>query len=184
MKRSLVWSSWDGTGMQHAHVTDTTDGVLIDGIVLGIVNGEPFRADYWVLLDRTWRTRRVLVQGADRSLDLSSDGQGRWGREDGTHVAEIAGAVDVDFSVSPMTATIPIRRLALAPGASAETKAVHVTVPGLHVSATKHRFHCLAQDAKGGRFRHENLVTGTSAELAVDADFYVADYPEKFRRIV
>jgi hypothetical protein len=124
-----------------------------------------------------------LVQGTERSLDLSSDGQGRWGREDGTHIGEVAGALDVDLAVSPITTTIPMHRLALSPGASADTKAVLVSVPSLHVTLSRHRYTCIANDGQRARYRDENLVTGKIAELTLDAHMFVVDYPDAFRRI-
>ena len=96
--------------------------------------------------------------------------------------------MDIDFAATPFTNTLPIRRLGLQPGESAEVAVVYIDAPSLEVTPVRQRYTCLASDADGGRYRFEALPyaalpDGFMAELSVDADGLVRDYPPLFRRV-
>ncbi len=62
---------------------------------------------------------------------------------------------------------------------------VYLEVPQLHLEITEQRYTCLETTTFGGRYRFESLVNGVShftAELPVDGDGLVIDYPELFKR--
>ena len=75
------------------------DGVVADGIVIGVTEGRPFRVAYEVRCDVGWRVRavRVGVPGSELpGVDLRFDGQGNWTTPDGQAVSElIAGCNDI-----------------------------------------------------------------------------------------
>jgi hypothetical protein len=185
MRRTLVWSTWDQRGLQHANIVDTADGVLVDGVILGMHRERPYRSEYWIQLDTDWRVRRLIVQahGTDRTLDLRSDGQGRWGGEDGTPILPLAGCIDVDLSATPITNSLPVRRLALSARASAELLVAYVAIPDLEIHATRQRYTCLGPADGRILYRYESLGSGYSTNLAFDDDGAIADYPGTFRRI-
>ena len=72
-----------------------------------------------------------------------------------------------------------IGRLKLPIGRSAEIKAAYITVPELELSPAPQRYTRLAAD----RYRYEGLGTGFAAEIAIDADGLVLDYPGVFERV-
>ena len=73
-----------------------------------------------------------------------------------------------------------MRRLGLAPGASAETTAAWVKVPELTVEPLRQRYTRLPE---GDRWRYEALTLGFSTEFAVDEHGLVLDYPGLARRL-
>jgi hypothetical protein len=58
---------------------------------------------------------------------------------------------------------------------------VYVTVPGLRPEPDHQRYVCLGVDVGGGLYRYESA--GFAADLSVDADGLVLDYPGLFRRV-
>jgi hypothetical protein len=156
-----------------------------DGIVLGVENGAAFRLHYKVRCDSRWRVRRVEINFVDgrQGLSLSADGEGRWFDASGAAVPALDGCVDVDITATPLTNTLPIRRLALKQGESADIEVAYITIPELRVTPDDQRYTCLKTDAAGGRYRFEQLSSGFTAILQVDADGLVEDYPELFRRV-
>lgn len=89
----------------------------------------------------------------------------------------------MDISVTPFTNTIPIRRLALGPRESTDLAVSYVDVFGMRVKRARQRYTCLEHGTEGGKFRYEALESGFVADLRVDADRLVFDYPEAFRRV-
>jgi hypothetical protein len=90
--------------------------------------------------------------------------------------------VDVDISVTPFTNTLPIRRLGLAPGESAEISVAYVEGTELQAWPEPQRYTCLEKHSRGGLYRFLSLEGGFTADLPVDAECLVADYPGLFRR--
>ena len=95
---------------------------------------------------------------------------------------ELDGCIDVDISATPFTNTLPIRRLGLEPGESEELAVTYVRVPELLVGAERQRYSCLEAQANGELYRFEALPSGFTAELPIDAEGLVIDYPGLFRR--
>ena len=125
-------------------------------------------------------TRRVeldLDGGAVRRV-LVADGAGHWRWEGGPELAEVAGALDVDLTVTPATNTLPIRRLAgLDVGRAADLRMAWVQFPELSVIPSAQRYERLAAD----RWRFS--TAGFEAELLVDPDGLVLDYGGLFRSL-
>jgi hypothetical protein len=119
----------------------------------------------------------------EQMIRLESDGLGNWANEWGHSAPELKGCFDVDITATPFTNTLPIRRLRLAPGQSAEIKVVYITIPEMQVRVEPQEYTCLETSSAGGRFRFESLSDGFTAVITVDADGLVQDYPGLFKRV-
>ncbi len=189
MERHVMWSPWTGPGLEHLYITQNNGQVVADGLILGVKGQEPFRVRYEIHCDLQWGVRMVHVSLLSRSpqtLSLSTDGKGTWTTATGDELPSLRGCLDVDISATPFTNTLPIRRLALRPGQSATLSMVYIAVPQMHVAAVEQRYTCLEMTADRGRYRYESLkqgVSGFTAELPVDGDGLVVDYPGLARRV-
>jgi hypothetical protein len=171
--------------LEHLRLTADGGGIAADGVLVGLREGRPLRARYEVRCDGGWRVRSVRVAMLDPEpfVDLVSDGEGNWRTAGGEAVPELAGYIDVDISATPFTNTLPINRLGLAPGESADTSVVYVGVDEIRVWTEPQRYTCLDRRIDGSLYRFEALDSGFEAELPVDADGLVRDYPGLFRRV-
>jgi hypothetical protein len=165
--------------------------ISADGAIIAISAGGVFRASYQIVSDAAWRVRDVWIMAshpAAIALDLHADDDGHWSNTSGEALPALDGCRDVDFAATPFTNTLPIRRLGLQPGESAEVAVAYIDAPSLEVTTVRQRYTCHASGADGGRYRFEALPyaalpDGFSAELSVDADGLVLDYPPLFRRM-
>lgn len=178
MRRLLRWAALVSPGTEEL-VLHTEDGVIsADSVVEGGRAGESVRVSYHLELDPAWQVRRVAVQDRDGRVDLLREPDGTWRDGNGVTLPALAGCTDVDISVTPFTNTLPIRRLQLAAGESAEIRVVYIQSPGLNVRPVRQQYTNLGD----GRYRYEALETGFAAVLTVDADGLVIEYPGLFRR--
>lgn len=190
--RDIYWRPAGEVGLEQLHLRPESEGgARALGFILRKLGERHVRCRYELVVDAAWRTRRlsIAVTGPDESdarrLLLEGDGAGNW-RSGEAARPELAGCLDVDLQASPFTNTLPIRRLGLEAGAAAPVRAVYVAFPGLDVQAAEQRYTCLAPlGANGGRYRYDDAgpFSGFTAELAVDADGLVLDYPELFERV-
>ena len=189
MERHVMWSPWAEPGLEHLHLLQQQESIVADGLILGVQEQAPFRVRYQIHCDLHWRLRAIhlsMLSGPSQSLHLLTDGEGFWTTEDGLPIPSLKGCLDVDISATPFTNTLPIRRLTLQPGSSATLSMVYIVVPQMRAQATEQRYTCLEVTPSGGRYRYESLTNGVSsftAELPVDRDGLVLDYPGLFRRV-
>jgi hypothetical protein len=180
--RTVRWSAWEGceAGLEHADLRPADGGVDISGVVIGS-NGEArFGLSYRLRLDSSWRTREARLRTTSgQALRLESNGQGSW-TENGRSRPDLQGCIDIDIQATPLTNTLPIRRLQWQAGESVAIRLCYVDVPDLTASAQDQRYTALEP---GALYRFESLDTGFTADLPVDEDGLVLDYPGLFRRL-
>jgi len=182
----VMWSAWEGPGVGQLRLAVRERSVIADGLVLGVREGRPFRIAYEVHCDASWRVRyvRVGVPGEPPKVELLSDGRGNWAGLEGRAVSYLDGCEYVDISETPFTNTLPIRRLDLAPGESAEICVAYFDATELQPWPEPQRYACLKKDSDCGLYRFVSLDGGFTADLPVDADGLVLDYPGLFRRVL
>jgi hypothetical protein len=192
----LIWEGTDEWRAEAAHVQPEEDRFGATGVQLG-VGPVPYRLDYELETTATWVTRVLHVtasgEGWRRSLRLARDGQGRWtstatsdGQVDlpvpGCAAGTVDGALDCDLGLSPLTNAMPILRHQLhqSPGA-VECAMAWVSVPDLAVHRSVQHYQHLRTEPDGAVVR---FTSGDfTAELVVDTDGFVVDYPDLARRI-
>ena len=186
--RHLYWLPEGEAGCEQLALTLEPDSVRALGLVLRGGEDGHFRCRYELEAAHDWRFRTLTISvatpetGAPRRLDLARDADGGW-QVDGETAAELEGCDEVDIQVTPFTNSLPIRRLGLGKDESAELRVAYVPLPGLAPYAMAQRYTCLEPlTGAGGRYLYESVESGFRAELPVDADGLVTDYPELFRR--
>jgi hypothetical protein len=193
---AVFWRRTDTAGSEHAVCTDRA-GLRARGTALA-ASPVPYTCRYEIVTDEAWATTRceVTVEGAGfvRAVRLEH-AAGRWratateqGNLDAALVAAghtrvdqpgcddpgtLSAAVDVDLGGSPLTNTLPIRRLGLLdqPGRRHTVDVAWVLVPSLVVVASTQSYVA----------RGDGVVEFTSgsftADLRVDERGYVLHYP-------
>lgn len=188
MERSIMWSPWDEPGLEHLCLSEDDGQILADGMILGVRESKPFRAHYRIRCDAEWRVREVelkLLGDAGKSIKMNADGEGSWTDGSDNPLLWLDGCFEVDISATPFTNTLPIRRMRLKPGEASELVAAYISIPEMEVKPSRQRYTCLEIGFDGGIYKYEDegLFQGFTADLPVDSDGLVADYPDLFRRV-
>ena len=181
IERSLVWTYRRFPGMEVCGLWRRRDDAGADGWALRgssvcLIDGVPTEVRYRVLTDGGWRTTAahvgVVAGGEKRGLRLHVDGSGGWFDGD-REIPSVRGCVDVDLGLGASTNTLPVRRLGLEVGGSAELTAAWVRFPDLAVEPLRQRYTRLAEH----RYRYESVESGFTADLDVDGLGLVLRYP-------
>ena len=186
MERNIMWTPWSDPGLEHLHLQQQDGNILADSIIVGISNRMPFRLHYEITCDSNWSVKKLgltLLSGNRKSLTIQADGQGHWYTHTGDPLLSLEGCIDVDISATPFTNTLPIRRLELRPGQSAELLVAYILIPEMELLTDRQRYTSLESYAHGALYRYESLESNFIAELPVDSDGLVIDYPSLFRSV-
>lgn len=183
---TLRWRDWEGHTLENCAFGFEAECLMLECVVAGI-SDETCGGHYRVRTDAEMRTREVLVEYLGRpKLHVVSDGAGNW-RDTirDRALPMLRGCVDVDIAITPSTNTLPIKRLRLKAVEATEISVVYIPLPE-QITGTflpwraEQRYTCLIP---GQRYRYKSLPAGFAAELEVDEDGFVLDYPPIFRRI-
>jgi hypothetical protein len=183
--RTICWTpiwnkSCQSVGLEHLLLAER----MADSVVLAFDEKcEPFRLAYRLTWEESWRLRDaelvVATERSTRSLRLQTDGQGHW-HSDGRAINELNGCVDVDIWPTPFTNTFPIRREPMAVNQRRQFRMAWIFAPDLTFQPQPQAYTRVADRL----YLFENLDgSGFRAELPVDEDGIVLDYPDLFRRV-
>lgn len=147
----------------------------IDGCAV-FLDGLPAAIAYHVVCDSNWLVRRARVRGFRDILDVSADIEhletGVW-TINGSAVAGIDDCQDLDLGFTPATNLIPIRRLALAVGASADAPAAWFDLERASLERLEQRYERRRQTT----YWYESPRFDYSATLEVGSEGFVLSYP-------
>jgi hypothetical protein len=196
LPNALLWRRLDTAGAEQVLFSDRA-GLHARGTMLAAAP-LPYTCRYELYTDDTWATARMeaTVEGpgfvrqtrlehaagrwrvtateqGDLDAALLAAGRKRAGLPGMEDPSELSAAVDVDLGFSPLTNTLPIRRLNLfgAVGTTSTVTVAWVLVPSLEVIAGEQTYTVLAND----QIRY---ASGSfTADLTIDAQGYVVHYP-------
>jgi uncharacterized protein len=180
---TAMWLPQQWPGAEQAEVQVSPGRIWLQGVALAAHGGMPYRSEYAITCGPDWQVRSfaltVRLMGSSARLTGRRDAEGRWTGEDGQELPELAGCTDIDIRITTLTNTLPIRRLGLTEGESAEVNVVYIGVPELTMEPMRQRYTHLG----GGRYRYENLALDFAADLTVDEYGLVVNYPTAFTRV-
>jgi hypothetical protein len=202
LPRSRFWERVDVTGCEHVTFDDRR-GLTARGVQIA-VNPVPYACRYALFTDADWVTARfeATTEGAgwlrtirieraakrwrvttaeqgDLDAAVRTSGQSAQpfpGSEDPDRLVD---AFDLDLAGSPLTNTLPIRRLGLhtAPTGRRHTiTAAWVLLPSLAVVPSEQEYTVL----DGGRIRYSSGEF--SSDLEIDESGFVVNYPQLARQ--
>jgi hypothetical protein len=132
-----------------------------------------------VVVDAAWSTRhvRAVLEGRGIVRDLAHDGDGNW-TVDGHPAPLLSAAIGTDLSVSAFTNLLPIRRLDLAIGQSAEIVTAYVSFPDMAVFPDPQRYTRISERT----YLYESRDSEFRGEIDVDLNGVTLRFDQMFAR--
>lgn len=173
-----VWRGLREQTVERSELEEQASGVVLRGSVEGAA---PV-CDYELRLTPAWEFVSLVLhrEAAGGGSTLRVERRlGEW-FVDGVPRPDLADARDVDLSVSPVTNTLPIRRLGLSQGASAAMTMAYIDVSQWAVLTDPQRYTRTGERT----YLYESLDSDFRATITVDEAGLVVDYPGLFAREV
>jgi hypothetical protein len=157
----------------------------IEGTTAAIEGGEAWVVSYLIQLDTAWATRSARITArtvtGSRETLLETDGAGHW-LVDGSNAPHLDGCMDVDLESSAMTNALPVHRMNLPVGETADAPAAYVRALDLSVERLEQVYRRVSDQDARQRYDYAAPVFGFSSHLRYDDSGLVTDYPGIARR--
>lgn len=199
-----VWEWIDRKGLEWCVVCERSDSVRIEGRVVAVLGENPIKLRYEITLEPGWVFHNASVScelgNSLKTLHIQRTVQGV--SVAGEERPDLTGCVDIDLMTSPLTNTLPIRRLRWKPESSHEIFAAYIRVPELSVERVTQRYSLLGgeslesqcfehqlpaqpttQSGSSKAFEYHSAASGFRTTLHVDANGLVCHYPPYWLRL-
>jgi uncharacterized protein len=177
---SIVWRRQDQLGLEFAKLVGIDGEWYLTGTVVIVHESRPCELRYRVVCSPDWRTESVDIRGTlgiqPVSIQVAHDAQLGWVMNGGL-CAGLDGCTDIDLAFTPATNTLPIRRLALDVGQSADVSAAWLRFPEMSLGRLDQRYTRISEST----YRYESAGGEFMRELTVTPDGFVQDYPGLWR---
>jgi hypothetical protein len=178
----ILWRRLDLPGHDAASLQMDEEGAVLSGMT-AFHDGAPTGVAYVVHVDREWKTTEGHVWGwrgrEPVDLRLCRDRAGAWTLNDEL-CPEVQGCIDLDLSFTPATNLLPLRRLQLRVGQSAEVRSAWLEWPEARLTPLVQRYarknetdYDYESDLPGGKLFHSTL--------RVQPEGWVVDYAGLWR---
>lgn len=180
--KEYLWQNSDPAGWEHVRISDDHPGWdVFDSVLMRVDGTRVRRGGYTLVVDKAWRSLeiRCLIEtepGVMGSIHLLSEGDGVWYDSDEQHLPALDGCLDIAIEGSPLTLTLPLQRIGLQNGQTADLRVAEISLVDLSVSPVGIRLRC-----DGATLRYER--DGVTSALLLDTDGFVLDIAGRNQRI-
>ena len=175
------WKPAEGAGLEHLVLQAKAGGYLAKSQVVGEEDGTRYAFAYEIQMDQDWRVLSFTIDSFDdQTLTCTSPSLGLWHDAHGTHLKELDGCIDVDFTFTCFTNTLPVRRTDFEKGQVRSFQMLYVYFDRLVPVADGQRYTCTEP---GRRFLFEATDGGFTREIEFDNYGLVQNYPGLYQRV-
>jgi uncharacterized protein len=175
------WKPAEGAGLEHLVLHAKPGGYAAKSQVTGEGDEMPYAFTYEIEMDQEWRVLSLRIESIDgRILACTSPSQGIWHDARGMHLKELDGCIDVDFSFTCFTNTLPVRRTSFDKGQARSFRMLYVSSDSLDPLANGQRYTCIEP---GRCFLYESIDGTFTREIEFDNYGLVRNYPGLYQRV-
>ena len=170
MIADILWRRLDVPGHEVARLNE--DDHRIEGTALFLHEEQVCKLDYHLICDDSWQTLTCTVLGwvGQAVVNATITVRDNTWMINGKQVETVSDCLDIDLNFSPVTNTLPIKRLNLAIGEKQTLKAAWLRFPGFYLEPLEQSYERLSDfayryESAGGSFvadvevNHAGLVT-------------------------
>lgn len=180
--KEVIWESLAWQGTEAFRLTVKEQKIFGRGIVVGRSDTHmQFAVAYSVALTTGWAVEAAEIKSLfdDRAITLTHKGE-KWYDGAGEHLAAFDGVPFIDISLTPFSNTIPIQQLVFRGDTPQKIDVLYIDLPDF--STRKVQQYYSRRNAK--TYRYQDIETPDfAADITVDTDGLVVDYPQLFKRV-
>lgn len=180
LRQSIRWRSLVHGGLEELRIDVGQDSIRVRAAVIGQAGAIPCGVLYEASLRPNWLLESIRLQRTDGVTSvLRREAGGHWFDRQAEAIPALEGCIDIDFEMTPFTNTLPIRRDPPEIGETRRYRVAYIPAETLEPFPVDQIYTRLADRL----FRFETADGSFRADIAVDRDGLVLDYPGLFERV-
>ncbi|MGQ2982524.1 putative glycolipid-binding domain-containing protein [Flavobacterium sp.] len=183
MQKSIVWKGLANDTEEHCAVNFLGEEIIVRSEIEGWASHKAVYAEYVLHLTKGWEVLKADIEfhigDHQHSWHLQCDDRGNWKDTLGKAYPELQGCRFLDISLTPFTNSLPINALQLSEGSSAEFDLVYFDILENNIRRDRQKYTRMP----GNVYRFENGGGYFTADIIVDADGFVTNYPNLFKML-
>lgn len=179
MQTNILWSGIEYYSLENC-IVDSVNGITVNSTIVGLYKEQIYRVEYLLKLNQSWETSYCYLEAQfnnDVKKFAFEKTHHKWSLN-GAYLATFDGCTDVDISLTPFTNSLPINRLHLNVGQEETIDVIHIDILEDNIKHVQQKYRRLSHDV----WKYQNIPTDFEAEIKVDDDGFVIDYPQLFTR--
>jgi hypothetical protein len=181
MQVNILWTGREYYSLENCLIDITPSGVDVNSVIIGRYQSMIYRVDYHLKTNPDWETQFIQVtsrhSNQEQKFRLHRFGTGQW-VADGKIIHTFDGCTEADIAVTPFTNTLPINRLKLNAGEARQVKVIYFDLLEQEVKPVQQLYRRLNDQ----QYHYENIPNDFEADITVDENGFVVDYPSLFTR--
>jgi hypothetical protein len=180
LRESIRWRSREHGGLEQLRINEWPEAIKVRSAIVGEADNGRHGVLYEINLTPDWIFESILLQRTDGVMTVLSRGKhGEWFDAQVEELPELKGCIDIDFEMTPFTNTLPIRRAPLAIGETRRFRMAYIPADTLEPYPVDQIYTRLGERL----YRFETADGSFTADISVDDDGLVMDYPGLFERV-
>lgn len=168
-EKSIVWrrSEAIGAGHEFARLFTENSKRFLEGAAIFVDEKKFCRLDYKIECNEKWETLNARVSGffggEKIEIEIAAESNGLW-KMNGEEISAVRSCTDVDLNFSPVTNTLPIRRLKLKIGEKAKVRAAWLRFPSFRLESLEQTY----ERTGANKYIYESANGAFRAEIETD----------------
>jgi uncharacterized protein len=181
MQTNVLWTGREYHSLENCLVTISKNGANINSVIIGSYEGMIYRVDYAIETNKNWETISFEINYRHSNfvhhLRCEGDGKGNW-KSAGKPAKQFDGCIDIDIPLTPFTNTLPINRLKLSANETQQIRVIYLDLLKQQITPVRQQYKKLSAT----KYHYENVPNDFEADIEVDEQGLVVDYPMLFIR--
>lgn len=179
--KTLIWKGIFYQSLEYFNLYSHDKGYTVESKIIGFHEDKIYVLNYKVLIDKDWTVQDFLIESEINTVKRTFSGkrnQNQW-KINGVVHSEFNNFKFIDISLTPFTNTLPISNLKLSENGSQKIDVIYIDVLNHHIRPVQQQYTRTAVN----KYLYENIETDFKAEISVDENGLVINYPELFEKI-
>lgn len=181
MEATILWEGIAWKSLEYCRISDNEGGIKVDSTIVGKAE-DMYNIAYQLSINKHWEIIAALITGRIGNKEiyftLAKDETGIWAFNN-EPTPQFDGCLDIDISVTPLTNTLPIKRLQLAQDECREISVIYFDLFDNIVRPARQAYTKLSAST----YRYENVPNNFEALIRLNEQMLVVDYPDLFRAV-
>ncbi|MEJ5105718.1 putative glycolipid-binding domain-containing protein [Chryseobacterium sp. MYb328] len=179
--KTLIWQGIAFQSLEYFNLTEDDKNFIVESRIIGSYEGKMYTVDYQLIIDLNWNILEFIIESEVNTVKNKLTGrklQDEWEINNVIN-PDFKGFPFIDISLTPFTNTLPINNLQWAENDSQEIKVIYIDILNNLIKPVTQQYTKIDKHT----YHYDNLQTDFKADIVVDENGLVVNYPGLFVKI-